>query len=144
LSKVKERKKKCVEPKVGSRIPLEIAFPIATGKASVPADQNQLPNFSLAVRKHLAICESCREDLNENLGLWYKKGKSAYQGRKAFEILNRSDQGDRTILRKQIASGLGFFEPYRDGSSKGLFVLLTSDNLYDPEEKTLEEFEQLK
>lgn len=138
------RRRKCVDPSVGSRIPLEVAFPIATGKASVPADEHQLPDFSLAVRKHLAICESCRQDLNENLALWYKKGKSAHQSRKAFEILNRSDQGDRTILKKKITSGLAFFEPYHDGSSKGLFVLLTDDNLFDPEEKTREEFEQLK
>ena len=63
----------------------------------------------------------------------------------AFHIVNLAEMRDPGVLRKILKSGTGVFKPYADGSSKGLFVLVTSDhNIHDPEEKTLAEFDLLE
>jgi len=134
----------CVDPDIGGTIAMEVAFPIAAGSAVRPENPQERPKFSEEVENHLRICECCREDLEKNLALWYKMGESAYETSMAFDMLNRSERGDDSILRKWISSGLALFEPYSPESSRGLYVLVTREWVFDPEEKTLEEFHQLK
>jgi hypothetical protein len=134
----------CVDPDIGGTIAMEVAFPIAAGRAVRPENPQERPKFSEKVENHLRICECCREDLEKNLALWYKMGESAYETSLAFDMLNRSEGGDDSILRKWISSGLALFEPYSPESSRGLYVLVTRKWVFDPEEKTLEEFHQLK
>ena len=134
----------CVDPDIGGTIAMEVAFPIAAGRAVRPENPQERPEFSAEVENHLRICECCREGLEENLALWYKMGESAYETGIAFDMLNRSERGDDSILRKWISSGLALFEPYSSESFRGLYVLVTRKWVFDPEEKTLEEFHQLK
>jgi hypothetical protein len=137
------KRKKCIDPSAGSKIPLEITFPIAAGKVPFPSDLHKEPDFSPESRHHLEQCESCRNDLRDNLSLWYKKGMSAYRSNLAYEIVNASEGGDPTILRRSTASGVALFKPGED-RTKGLFVLVTPEHyIHDPEEKTLEEFNHL-
>jgi len=134
----------CVDPDIGGTIAMEVAFPIAAGRAVRPENPQERPKFSEQVENHLRICECCREALEKNLALWYNMGESAYETSMAFDMLNRSKRGDDSILRKWISSGLALFEPYSPESSRGLYVLVTREWVFDPEEKTLEEFHQLK
>lgn len=141
---MKKKRSKCIDPPAGSKIPLEITFPIAAGKVPFPRDLQQEPELSPESRHHLEICESCRDDLRENLSLWYRKGMSAYRSNQASGIVTASENGDRTILRRDLQSGLAFFKP-GEGGEKGLFVLVTPDHyIRDPEEKTVEEFKQMR
>src|ERR1700686_1191383 len=122
---------KCIDPKVGDMIAKQIVFPLSMGKQ---------PELSPVVRRHLELCECCRE----NLPNWYGKGKGSYEMGEAFHIVNLSEAGDPSILRKTIKSGTALFNPHADGSSKGFFVLYTPDhNIHDAEERTLADFNRL-
>jgi hypothetical protein len=138
------KRKKCVDSSAGARIPLEITFSIGAGKVPFPKDLHQEPELSPESRHHLELCESCRDDLRENLSLWYKKGMSAYRSNQAYGIVNASEGGDTTILRRNITSGIALFKP-SDDRTKGLFVLVTPEHyIRDAEEKTLDEFNQMR
>lgn len=129
---MKTKHPKCIDRKVGDRIPKEIVFPLAMGKQ---------PELSLEVRNHLESCECCRE----MLPVWHRKGKGSQVMGEACRIVNLSEIGDPSILRKTIKSGTALFKPHADGSSKGSFVLITPDHyIHDPEEKTPAEFNLLE
>jgi hypothetical protein len=141
---MKTKRQKCIDPSVGGKIPLEIVFPIATGKVPFPHDLNQQPELSPESRRHLELCECCRDDLRENLALWYRKGMASYRFNQAQTIVDASDRGDPTILRRTITSGTGFFKPGPD-QRNGVFVLVATDGfVHEAEEKTLEEFNHMR
>jgi hypothetical protein len=123
---------KCIDPKVGDTIAKQIVFPLSLGKQ---------PELSPDVRHHLEVCECCRE----NLPNWYAKGKGSYEMGEAFHIVNLSEAGDSSILRKATKSGTALFKPDPGGTSRGLFVLVTPDhNIHDAEEMTLADFNRLE
>ena len=140
---MKKNRHKCVDSQQGSKIPLEIVFSIGAGKVPFPTDLQQEPVLSSEARSHLRICESCRDDLRENLALWYRKGMASYRTNQAYGIVTAASSGDSTILRRNISSGVAFFK-LREGSTTGLFVLVTDGHsIHDAEEKTLEEFNNM-
>jgi hypothetical protein len=141
---MKKRKLKCVDPSVGNKLALEIIWPISTGQKPVPQNFSGEPDLSPEVRQHLELCESCRLELEENLKTWYKKAASARKSGQAYAIVNASGSGDPTILRRNIKAGTALFKPQDDGS-RGLVVLITPEfYINDPEERTLEEFNQMQ
>ncbi len=141
---MKKKQQKCADPHVGNRIPLEIVFSIGAGKVPFPKDLKQGPELSPESRHHLETCESCRDDLRENLSLWYTKGMSSYRTSQAFGIVNASEGGDKTILRRNLSSGVALFKPDQN-RKKGLVVVVTPEHyVHDSEEKTLEEFMQMR
>jgi hypothetical protein len=129
---MKEKRQKCIDPKIGDTIPKAIVFPLAMGKQ---------PELSPEMRQHLEHCDCCRE----MLPVWYRKGKGSQEMAEAFHIVNLSEMGDPGVLRKKIKSGTALFKPNANGGAKGLFVLVTPDhNIHDPEEKSLAEFNQME
>ena len=121
-------KSKCTDPEAGAKIPLEIAFPLATGRE---------PELSTASKRHLEICASCRQ----SLPLWYEKGRRARKSTESFDIVNSAEKGDPSILRKETASGVALFKPDPNNAGVGTFVLITPNHIIqDPERKTLDEF----
>jgi hypothetical protein len=63
----------------------------------------------------------------------------------AFHIVNLSEAGDSSVLRKTIKSGTALFRPHASVTSKGSFVLVTPDhNIHDVEEMTLADFNRLE
>ena len=129
---MKEKRPKCIDPSIGDTIPKAIVFRLAMGKK---------PELTAEMRQHLRICDCCRE----MLPVWYRKGEGSREMGEAFHIVNLSEMGDPTVLRKKIKSGTALFKSHANESSKGLFVLVTPDhNIHDPEEKSLAEFNQME
>lgn len=128
---MKTPRKKCIDPKVGDTIPMQIVFPLGMGKE---------PEIAPEIQRHLEACEYCRE----MLPVWYLKGKGTFEMARAFRIVNLSERGDPNILRKSIKNGTALLKLDKGGTG-GSFVLVTPDhNIHDPEEMTLADFNRLE
>jgi hypothetical protein len=130
LSSKLAKRTKCIDPKIGAQIPLEIASPSTTGGK---------PELSRSSELHLRECASCCE----RLPVWYERAQIALISKVPFDMVNSAE--DTSIIRRETKSGMALFKPDPDNSNVGTFVLITADNvIHDPERTTLTEFERFE